>query len=119
MALAFQFGFVVNGGRAKSYTAIAIHGKGGAVEEIFVGEGKDQELAQKITNSLLPLGFNASKISEGRLSGTSDQNICNKTSIGKVVQLEIEKGLRNKLIVDSELFDNFAISIIKNLLLLG
>jgi len=98
----------------KAKTAIAIHGKGGAGEEIFVG-GKDQELAQKVTDGLLQLGFNASKISKGRLSGTSDQNICNKTSTDKGVQLEIEKGLRNKLIVDSDLFDNFVLGVIKNL----
>lgn len=91
-------------------TSVAIHGKQGAGGKILIG-GLNEELANLIENSLKQAGFNSEVIRTGHLSGTNSKNICNRTKTGKGTQLEIEKGLRDQLKLDEELFIKFTTSI--------
>lgn len=78
--------------------ALVIHGCGSEEQMIFVG-GKDQDLI-----NILIAGLNAKDypIQPGTddYAGTYSTNICNRTSTGKGVQLEISRGLRRTLFKD-------------------
>lgn len=99
---------------ANSTIAIAIHGKRGNGEEVEVG-GRNIDLVKSIVDSLSKNGFKAKHIKSGNLSGTSINNICNKTSTGEGVQIEIMMGLRKKLNEDHSLLNKFSDSITQNL----
>lgn len=78
---------------------ISIHGCRYKKEIVFIG-GKNNELKQKIMYALKTAGLK-SVISElPGLRGISPENICNRCKSGKGVQLEISRGLREKM------FDN-------------
>ena len=79
-----------------AYIIISVHGARGKGEMVFIG-GKNQELKQKIMHALRTAGFKA-VISEVKgLCGIQSQNICNRCKTGKGVQLEISRGLREKM----------------------
>lgn len=61
--------------------------------------GLDMETIKKISNSLKNLGFEIRKATEN-LNGNLPENICNKCLSKKGIQLEISRGLRNKLLKD-------------------
>ena len=75
---------------------LSIHGCREMEEIVFVG-GRDQQLKQKIISLLRSAGFIAviSEIPGQR--GISPQNICNRCRSGKGVQLEISRGIREKM----------------------
>ena len=82
-----------------AFIVISIHGCRGKKEMVFIG-GKNQELKQKIMYALRLAGFKAVISEVPGLRGISCENICNRCKSGKGVQLEISRGLREKM------FDN-------------
>lgn len=75
---------------------ISVHGSGFSTELIHVG-GRNEKLKQKTTDALKTAGFNA-EISEIQgLRGIQPENICNRCRSGEGVQLEISRGLREKM----------------------
>lgn len=78
---------------------ISIHGSKYKTERVHIG-GRDQDLKQKIRHALKAAGFEAEISQVTGLLGVRPENICNRCRTGKGVQLEISKGLREKM------FDN-------------
>lgn len=78
---------------------ISIHGYHGKNETVFVGGG-NRSLKEKICNALKKAGFNPEISAEEYLHGEHPENICNRCLSGEGVQLEISRGLREKM------FDN-------------
>ena len=79
-----------------AFIVISIHGSGYEAETVHIG-GKNRNVKQQILHSLQSAGFN-SEISEiPGLRGISRDNICNRCRCGKGVQLEISRGLREKM----------------------
>lgn len=76
--------------------AISVHGAKGDSSVVFIG-GLDDALKTKIEKELSDAGFNTNLTPPQGLGGTDTNNICNKTSTGKGVQLELTKGLREDL----------------------
>lgn len=76
-----------------STRTIAIHGCGEMSSIVYIG-GRDTTLKAAVATALTNAGFTVSTNPPGYLAGTSTNNICNKNSIGRGVQLEISKGLR-------------------------
>lgn len=75
---------------------VSIHGCRDQNEIVFIG-GKNQELKQKIMCALKTAGVRAVISEVPGLRGISPENICNKCKSGKGVQLEISRGLREKM----------------------
>jgi phage replication-related protein YjqB (UPF0714/DUF867 family) len=82
-----------------AFITISIHGSKDKTEMVHIG-GKNQELKQKIMCALKTAGFNAAICEIPGLRGIKPENICNRCKSGKGVQLEISRGLREKM------FDN-------------
>jgi phage replication-related protein YjqB (UPF0714/DUF867 family) len=78
---------------------VSIHGCRNREEVVFIG-GLNDELKRNILCALNKNGFCAVISEAPGLRGISPQNICNRCRGGKGVQLEISRGLREKL------FDN-------------
>lgn len=78
---------------------ISIHGCRDKNERIFIG-GNSQKLKQKIQDALRAGGFMAEISEVPGLRGISPENICNRCNTGKGVQLEISRGLREKMFTD-------------------
>jgi len=91
-------------------TIITIHGKAGTGENIYMG-GNDTALGNKIRYALNEAGFSAMDETNRYLMARNSQNICNRGQTGCGVQLEIHKGLRNKLKEDATLMTKFCSSI--------
>lgn len=79
-----------------AFIVISIHGYREKNEMVFIG-GKNQELKQKIMCALNTAGVMAVISEVPGLRGISPENICNKCKSGKGVQLEISRGLREKM----------------------
>ena len=79
-----------------AYIAISIHGCRDKIEIVFIG-GKNRKLKEKIMYGLRTAGFRAVISEEPWLRGKSSENICNRCRSGKGVQLEISRGLREKM----------------------
>jgi len=79
-----------------AFIAIAIHGCKDKREIIYIG-GRNQELKEKIMYSLRKAGFEAVITDVPGLRGIKPENICNRCRSGKGVQLEISRGLREKM----------------------
>ena len=75
---------------------ISIHGSKGKAEMVHIG-GKHQELKQYLMYALRAGGLEASISAVTGLRGINSDNICNRCKTGKGVQLEISRGLREKL----------------------
>ena len=75
---------------------ISVHGSRFRTETVHVG-GKNQRLKQKITHALTAAGFNAEISKIPGLKGISPENICNRCKGREGVQLEISRGLREKM----------------------
>lgn len=78
---------------------ISIHGYHGKNEVVFIG-GKNQDLKEKIKYMLNKAGFHAETSTKPGLRGQHHENICNRCRSCEGVQLEISRGLREKM------FDN-------------
>jgi phage replication-related protein YjqB (UPF0714/DUF867 family) len=83
----------------KADIVVSVHGHHGKGEEIFVG-GKDRDLKERLCDQLLKAGFKAVMSTTPGQHGQHLENICNRCGTGKGIQLEISRGLREKL------FDN-------------
>jgi phage replication-related protein YjqB (UPF0714/DUF867 family) len=79
-----------------SKRTIAIHGCNDNAKIIYIG-GLDQELKNVITSQLLKTGFKTIESPDMNLQGKSIDNICNKNSVGRGVQLELSEGIRKSM----------------------
>jgi phage replication-related protein YjqB (UPF0714/DUF867 family) len=77
---------------------IAIHGCSGNEQIAYVG-GLQDEVRNKIITQLSENGIKATKNSNPSLQGRDINNICNRNSIGKGVQIELTEGLRSVMFV--------------------
>jgi phage replication-related protein YjqB (UPF0714/DUF867 family) len=82
-----------------TFIVISIHGCRDKKEMVFIG-GKYQKLKEKIMVALRAAGFSAVISEVPGLRGISPENICNRCKNGKGVQLEISRGLREKMFDD-------------------
>jgi phage replication-related protein YjqB (UPF0714/DUF867 family) len=78
---------------------ISIHGCRDRNELVFIG-GKYKGLKHRMKDALTAAGFKAVISKVPGLRGISPENICNRCKSGKGVQLEISRGLREKLFGD-------------------
>ena len=83
----------------KAWIVISIHGCRETKAVVFVG-GKNQGLKQRIIAALNQAGFAAETSERPGLRGISNQNICNRCKCGEGVQLELSRGLREKMFDD-------------------
>ncbi|MCD6184353.1 MAG: poly-gamma-glutamate hydrolase family protein [Deltaproteobacteria bacterium] len=79
-----------------AFIVISIHGTRDKGETILIG-GKNQELKQRLMYELRRAGFRAVISAVPGLRGIKPENICNRCKSGKGVQLEISRGLREKM----------------------
>ncbi|KJR97643.1 MAG: hypothetical protein VR65_23255 [Desulfobulbaceae bacterium BRH_c16a] len=84
-----------------AFIVISIHGNRDTGEIVFIG-GKNHELKQGIRRALRTAGFEAVITEVPGLRGIDPRNICNRCRSGEGVQLEVSRGLREKL------FENLA-----------
>jgi phage replication-related protein YjqB (UPF0714/DUF867 family) len=75
---------------------VSIHGCHHQQEIVFIG-GMNREIKHKIMNALRMSGFMAIIDEVPGHRGISADNICNRCQCGEGVQLEISKGLREKM----------------------
>jgi phage replication-related protein YjqB (UPF0714/DUF867 family) len=74
-----------------SRTIVAVHGRKGTEKGVYIG-GRDNVLKERILAALRDAGFHVFK--DDRFPGASPHNLCNRTPLGRGVQLEITTGLR-------------------------
>jgi phage replication-related protein YjqB (UPF0714/DUF867 family) len=86
---------------------VTIHGQAGMDEFINVG-GLDVALGQFLIARLQAEGYAASRHSNVALQGLDPANICNRGSSGRGIQLELSRGLRNRLVASCVEMDRFA-----------
>ena len=79
-----------------SEVVLSLHGYHGNEETVFIG-GKNQELEERIRHALNLAGFDAQISTEPGLRAQHPENICNRCRTGQGVQLEISRGLREKM----------------------
>ena len=91
---------------ARSRTVVTIHGKKGAEAVVMLG-GRDADLISKAEEALKKAGFTVLPTDEA-LEGDQKENICNKGSSGKGMQVEISRGLREILFHDTARRTRFA-----------
>jgi len=72
---------------------LSIHGCAGLEEFIQIG-GADRDRIEAIAPALMREGFD---VRDDRSSGTHPENICNRGRTGRGVQLDLSRGLRNRL----------------------
>lgn len=90
---------------ADSEKTLSLHGCTGNYKITYIG-GLDSELGKKIEKQLEAAGFKV-KEAPARLAGKDPDNICNSNNIGKGVQLELTRALRESFFSDSGLTKNF------------
>lgn len=78
---------------------VSIHGAKDKSEMVHIG-GLNHTLKQIIMQKLRLAGFDASICEIPGLQGIKPENICNRCKTGKGVQLELSRGLREKLFID-------------------
>lgn len=89
----------------RSWTAIAIHGRGNdGTDTVWLG-GRATHLRDAVGASLRDAGFEAEI--NNKLPGLDKANICNRTRSGEGVQLELPRRLRKLLAKDRELLQTF------------
>ena len=89
-------------------TAIAIHGRadGDNPRTIWAG-GRADGLRDAIALSLVASGFHTTNI-DGRLAGREAANICNRSTSGAGVQLEVPRTMRDNLRCDQAALQRFS-----------
>ncbi len=80
-----------------SNTIVSLHGCNGNEKAVYIG-GIDTKLIEKIKKALNDAGFPVKKTP--RFPGTSPLNICNRSRLGKGVQLEVTAPLRCSMFRD-------------------
>lgn len=98
---------------------LTIHGCNGGQDVIYIG-GKDDALKEKMMAMLRRAGFNVVNSEIPGLQGISLENICNRCQSGRGVQLELSRGLRERMIhhlasrslrKTTEVFDRFVVAV--------
>ncbi len=79
--------------------AVTIHGSRDTTEMVHVG-GRDEVLKARLVDALRAAGFTAVISKVPGLCGIHPENLCNRGRSGKGVQLEISRGLRERLFKD-------------------
>jgi phage replication-related protein YjqB (UPF0714/DUF867 family) len=87
---------------ASAKTVVSVHGCRGRGAWTYLG-GRDEVLQRSVAEALQAAGFSTGKCA--RFPGASRQNICNRGSSAKGVQLELSLGLRRSFFVDPDLGD--------------
>ena len=82
-----------------SLVAVTIHGSQDKAAVVLIG-GRNQELKEQLLSAFRTAGFAAAISEIPGLRGVDPENICNRCASGKGVQLEISRGLRDRM------FDN-------------
>ncbi len=78
-------------------TVVAIHGCRGPQDTVYIG-GLNSDLMAGIKDRLIEAGFSAEFIKEQSLRGRRPENICNQCRSGQGLQLELPRGLREKML---------------------
>ena len=86
---------------------VTVHGQSGSECFVNVG-GRHEALGQSIMNVLNETGYHAHRHSNPNLQGTDSRNICNRGQAGRGVQLEISRGLRDRLCANDRELQEFA-----------
>ncbi len=81
---------------AKAEPVLAIHGCCEADEVVFVG-GQDEAFRKMLSDSISRAGFSVKEQPVSRLAGMKSTNICNRGRTRRGVQIEISRGLREKM----------------------
>lgn len=81
---------------AQAERVITFHGYHGAEDWIYIG-GRNTDAMERIRNHLTDAGFHAEISLKPGLRAISPDNICNRCRSGKGVQLEISRGVREKM----------------------
>lgn len=81
---------------AEARIAVTIHGSRDLEAVVHVG-GRNRELKERIVAELNRAGFKAAICETPGLRGIREENICNRCRSGEGVQLEISRGMREKL----------------------
>lgn len=81
---------------ARARIVISIHGCRDTEAVVFVG-GRHEALKMRIRDALNQSGFQATVEEVPGLRGINPDNICNRCGAGMGVQLEISRGLREKM----------------------
>ena len=79
-----------------AFIVISIHGCREENERVFVG-GKNQDLGLEILSSLKDRGLKAFISDKPGQRGINPTNLCNRCLSGEGVQIEISRGLREKM----------------------
>jgi phage replication-related protein YjqB (UPF0714/DUF867 family) len=90
----------------KADVVITIHGQIDQKEEFVMVGGLNDSLRSEITRELEGAGFQTRVPTEG-LMGTDSQNICNRGKLGRGVQLEVSRKVRDLLKTNLELLQVF------------
>lgn len=77
-------------------TIVSVHGCRDETERCWVG-GLDDPLAERIVAALLERGFDAARDTTDH-AGIDPENVCNRGSSGRGIQLEIARGLRHSFV---------------------
>jgi len=80
----------------QAHGAVTIHGSRGGEDRVYVG-GRDDDLKRRIIDELNGAGFHAEESLRPGLEGRSPRNICNRCLTGQGVQIELSRGLREKM----------------------
>lgn len=80
----------------EAHRVVTIHGCRGEEERVYVG-GRNDDLKRRIIDALKGAGFRAEESLKPGLEGRSRRNICNRCLSGQGVQIEISRGLREKM----------------------
>ena len=89
---------------------VTIHGQAGADEFVNVG-GMEAAIGRVIIERLRAEGYKASRHSKAALQGLDPANICNQGYSGRGIQLEISRGLRDRLVASDVEMERFAATI--------
>jgi phage replication-related protein YjqB (UPF0714/DUF867 family) len=79
-----------------AHTVITVHGSSGEEPRVLLG-GTNIALGARIQENLTESDFPCVRAEEKALCGIHPQNLCNRGTCGKGVQLEISRGLRSRL----------------------
>lgn len=80
----------------QAHMVVTIHGCRGQDERVYVG-GRNADAKIRVIDALNRAGFPAQESLKPGLRGRSRHNICNRCRTGQGVQIEISKGLREKM----------------------
>ncbi len=98
----------------KANIIITVHGQIDRKEEFVMVGGLDDGLRSEIQRQLEAAGFQTRLPSEG-LTGTDPMNICNRGKLGRGVQLEISRKVRDGLRTNQDRLQAFADAVRKGI----